>query len=100
MFYAYAFYASMSVMELTATLGWVATTLFTICYIPQIVKTARTNTVDGLSFWLLFISLIANMVALWYAARIAQTPLIVKYVGGIIFWHSAAPAAARRLRRL
>jgi|ERR1700722_16194466 uncharacterized protein with PQ loop repeat len=72
-------------MELTATLGWIATLLFTACYIPQILKTARTNTVDGLSFWLLFISLVANVIALWYATRIAQMPLIVKYIAGIVF---------------
>jgi uncharacterized protein with PQ loop repeat len=72
-------------MELSAVLGWTATVLFTICYIPQIIKTARTKTVDGLSFWLLFISLVANVIALAYALLIHQMPLIIKYIGGIIF---------------
>ncbi|MBI5469884.1 PQ-loop repeat-containing protein [Candidatus Kaiserbacteria bacterium] len=72
-------------MELSAILGWTATALFTFCYIPQIYKTAKTQTVDGLSFWLLFISFIANIVALWYAFLINQAPLQVKYVGGLIF---------------
>ena len=66
-------------------LGWVATFLFTVCYIPQIVKTIRTKTVEGLSFWLLFIQFVANIVALWYAALINQPPLQVKYVLGLVF---------------
>ncbi len=72
-------------MDLTQILGWTATTLFTICYIPQIIKTYKKQTIDGLSFWLLFISLIANMVALFYATLIKQVPLQVKYVLGLVF---------------
>jgi uncharacterized protein with PQ loop repeat len=72
-------------MEFSAMLGWTATFLFMICYIPQIIKTARSKTVDGLSFWLLFISFIANIVALWYATLIKQPPLQIKYIGALIF---------------
>ena len=72
-------------MDLTQTLGWIATTLFTICYIPQIIKTYRSKTIDGLSFWLLFISFIANIVALVYATMIEQTPLQIKYSLALIF---------------
>lgn len=67
-------------MELTNILGWTATTLFTVCYIPQILKTYRTRTVEGLSFRLLFISFVANIVALCYATLIGQPPLQVKYI--------------------
>ena len=70
---------------LTAALGWTATALFTICYIPQIIKTAKTKTVEGLSFALLFIQFIANIIALWYATRIAQAPLEIKYILGLVF---------------
>ncbi|MBI4354542.1 MAG: PQ-loop repeat-containing protein [Candidatus Omnitrophica bacterium] len=72
-------------------LGWTATTLFTICYIPQMMKTYRTKTVDGLSFRLLLISFIANIVALCYATLIKQPPLQIKYtlalvlLGGCIY---------------
>ena len=31
-------------MELSQILGWIATFLFTICYIPQIIKTYKTKT--------------------------------------------------------
>lgn len=72
-------------MQLPEILGWIATFLFTVCYIPQIYKTAKSKTVDGLSFWLLFISFIANIIALWYATLIQQRPLQIKYVGALIF---------------
>lgn len=72
-------------MQLADVLGWIATFLFTVCYIPQILKTYRTKTVDGLSFWLLFISFIANIIALCYAVLIRQKPLQVKYILALIF---------------
>ena len=72
-------------MSLAEILGWTATTLFTICYIPQMVKTYKTKTIEGLSFWLLFISFAANIVAFCYATLIQQPPLQVKYVLALIF---------------
>ncbi|MFA6321122.1 MAG: PQ-loop repeat-containing protein [Candidatus Omnitrophota bacterium] len=66
-------------------LGWTATILFTVCYIPQMIKTYRTKTIDGLSFRLLFISIIANIVALWYATLIKQPPLQIKYLLAMVF---------------
>ncbi len=71
--------------QLASILGWTATFLFTICYIPQILKTWRTNTIDGLSFRLLFISFVANIIALAYATLIAQPPLQIKYILGLFF---------------
>ncbi len=72
-------------MELSAILGWTATILFTLCYIPQILKTHKTKTVEGLSFLLLFISFVANIVALVYASIIHQVPLQVKYSFALLF---------------
>jgi len=60
-------------------LGWIATTLFTACYVPQIFKTIRTKTLDGVSVALFVISFIANIVALAYATLIEQRPLQIKY---------------------
>lgn len=60
-------------------LGWIATVLFIICYIPQIMKTYQTKSIDGLSFRLLLISFVGNIVALWYAFLIKQPPLLIKY---------------------
>ncbi len=72
-------------MQLADVLGWTATVLFTVCYIPQIIKTAKTKTVDGLSFRLLLISFIANIVALCYATLIQQPPLQIKYCLALVF---------------
>lgn len=72
-------------MTTAALLGWIATFLFTICYVPQIIKTLKTKKIDGLSFWLFFIQFIANIIALWYATLIAQPPLQIKYALGIVF---------------
>ena len=72
-------------MQLADILGWTATTLFTICYIPQIVKTYKKKTVEGLSFRLLFISFVANIIALCYATLIKQPPLQVKYSLALCF---------------
>ena len=72
-------------MQLTGILGWIATALFVVCFIPQILKTMRTKTIDGLSFRLLLISFIANIIAFVYATRINQPPLQVKYVLSLLF---------------
>ncbi len=72
-------------MELAPILGWIATILFTVCYIPQIIKTHKTKTVEGLSFLLLFISFVANIIALWYATLINQAPLQIKYILALLF---------------
>lgn len=66
-------------------LGWTATVLFTVCYIPQMMKTYKTKKIDGLSFRLLLISLIANVIALWYATLIKQPPLQIKYIFAMFF---------------
>lgn len=65
---------------LAQTLGWVATFLFSIALIPQIIKTVRTRTVDGVSSPLFIINFIANIVALVYALLIDQGPLVFKYI--------------------
>lgn len=72
-------------MDLAQTLGWLTTALFTICFIPQIMKTWKTQTVDGLSFLFLFISFVANIVAFVYATLIEQPPLQIKYILAMLF---------------
>ena len=71
-------------LDLAQSLGWLATFLFTICFIPQIVKTLKTKTVDGLSLTLFIIQFIGNIVALWYATLIGQRPLQIKYALAIV----------------
>jgi len=70
---------------LSNILGWIATILFTVCYVPQMIKTYQTKTVDGVSFWLFGIAFIANIIALIYATMIDQSPLQTKYILALIF---------------
>jgi uncharacterized protein with PQ loop repeat len=69
---------------LAQILGWIATFLFSIALIPQIIKTARTRTVEGVSSPLFVINLIANIIALAYALMIQQGPLVIKYVVALV----------------
>jgi len=71
-------------MELTQILGWIATFLFSIMVIPQIIKTIKSKDTNGVSLLLFVIFLLANMIALIYAVLISQPPLIIKYVIAII----------------
>jgi MtN3 and saliva related transmembrane protein len=66
-------------MVIADILGWTATVIFSLMLIPQIIKTVKTKTVDGVSL-LLFVSyLIGNIIAVIYAYLIKQPPLIIKY---------------------
>lgn len=67
-------------MELSQILGYVATFLFSIIMVPQVIKTLKRNSVKDISLSMLVISLLANGVALWYAVLIQQMPLMVKYI--------------------
>lgn len=69
---------------LAQILGWLATFLFSVALIPQILKTWKTRTVEGVSSPLFIINFIANVIALVYALLIAQGPLIFKYIVALI----------------
>lgn len=71
-------------MELAQILGWIATFLFSIMVIPQIIKTVKSKDTSGVSLLLFIIFLIANIIALIYAILIYQLPLIIKYIVAII----------------
>lgn len=66
-------------------LGWTATVLFTLCYVPQIIVTLKQKTTKGLSFWMIAIQFIANIIALVYATLISQAPLQIKYILALVF---------------
>jgi len=59
--------------------GWIATILFSIMLVPQIVKTIRTRDTKGVSILFYIIYFVANIIALNYAFMIGQTPLKIKY---------------------
>ena len=71
-------------MDLSQILGWIATFLFSIMIIPQMMKTIRTKDTSGVSLLLFIIYFVANIIALTYAFLINQTPLIIKYVIALI----------------
>jgi MtN3 and saliva related transmembrane protein len=67
-----------------STLGWLATILFIVMLVPQIITTYKTKTVKGVSLLLYVIFLTANIIALVYAMLIHQWPLILKYAISIL----------------
>ena len=71
-------------MDIAQILGWIATFLFSVMVIPQIIKTIKSKDTNGVSLLLFIIYLIANVIALIYAMMIAQPPLIIKYIIAII----------------
>jgi len=71
-------------MDIAQSLGWVATFLFSIMLIPQIIKTIKLKDTRGVSLLLFVTYLTANVIALIYAYMITQPPLIFKYLIGII----------------
>ena len=71
-------------MDLAQILGWIATFLFSVMVIPQIIKTVRTKDTSGVSLLLFITYLVANVVALAYAFLIYQPPLIIKYIIAIV----------------
>ena len=70
--------------DLAQVLGWIATILFSLMIIPQMIKTLKTKSTEGVSLLLFVTFLIANIIALIYAFMIAQPPLIIKYELGIM----------------
>ncbi len=71
-------------MDLASLLGWIATFLFSVMLIPQILKTIKTKDTSGVSLLLFVIYFIANVIALIYAFLISQPPLIIKYILALI----------------
>ena len=71
-------------MQLSQFLGYLATFLFSIIMIPQVIKTIKRKSVKDISLSMLVLSLFANCVALLYAILINQTPLVIKYVLAIL----------------
>lgn len=70
--------------ETAQILGWVATTLFSLMLVPQIIKTIKTKSTKGVSLLLFIIYLLGNTIAIIYAFMINQYPLIIKYNLAII----------------
>ena len=72
------------VMETSQILGWIATTLFTAMYIPQIYRTLKTGKVEDVSLPIFITGFIANIDAECYASMIHQKPLQIKYALALV----------------
>lgn len=66
-------------MELSQILGYGATFLFSVMYVPQIIKTIKTKSISDISIPMFIVGFIANIDALIYATMIHQLPLQIKY---------------------
>lgn len=64
--------------------GWIATIIFSIMLVPQIIKTVKTQTTEGVSLSLFIMYLIGNIFAIIYAYLIWQPPLLLKYLLAIL----------------
>ncbi len=71
-------------MELSQILGYTATVIFSLMYIPQMMKTLKTKSIDDVSLPMFIMGFVGNIVALTYATMIKQPPLQVKYVIALI----------------
>ena len=67
-------------MELSQILGWTATTIFSLMFLPQIIKTLKTQSIKDVSLPMFIMGFVGNIVALTYATMIKQPPLQIKYV--------------------
>jgi uncharacterized protein with PQ loop repeat len=67
-------------------LGWVYTICFTICFIPQIVKSYKTQKVDDVSLSLFILSLIGDICATIYSLGTigVDVILLTNYSFGIL----------------
>lgn len=72
-------------MDLTTTLGLVAGSLTTIAYFPQVLKTWRSRSADGMSWSMLIILCVG--IALWlvYGIYVHDTPVILANVFTLLF---------------
>ena len=71
-------------MDVAQILGWIATLLFSVMVVPQMLKTIKTKDTSGVSLALFVIYLVGNIIALIYALLISQPPLVFKYVVAIL----------------
>lgn len=71
-------------MELSQILGYTATTIFSLMYVPQLYKTWKTKKIDDVSLPMFVMGFLGNIVALCYATLIHQRPLQIKYIIALI----------------
>ena len=71
-------------METSQILGYIATAMFSLMYIPQMYKTIKTKSIDDVSLVMFIVGFVANIDALVYATMIGQRPLQIKYTIALV----------------
>jgi uncharacterized protein with PQ loop repeat len=67
------------------TIGWIGAICFSICALPQAIKSYRDKTSEGISHAFLLLWLIGEILTLAYVVlTTVQMPLIVNYVFNLI----------------
>jgi MtN3 and saliva related transmembrane protein len=72
-------------MDLTTTLGLVAGSLTTIAYFPQVIKTWRSRSADGMSWSMLIILCMGILLWLVYGIYVGDTPVILANLFTLVF---------------
>lgn len=76
-------------------LGYVAGTLTTFAFIPQVARIFRTRSADDLSWWWLFMSLAGIFLWLVYALSIGSFPMVLFNVITLILFVAICIAKQR-----
>lgn len=65
--------------------GWISALCFSLCYLPQIVRTWRKETVSDISVWMWVLQGGAYMSGLVYGLALEQAPLVFNYGLGLVY---------------
>lgn len=76
--------------------GWLGALFFTICALPQTIKTIKEGHSFGLSWWFLILWFAGEITTAIYVWPKQDIPLLVNYLGNtglilIIFWYKIFP---------
>jgi len=93
----------------TEAFGYISALCFSLCYLPQIIRTYRRKTVEDVSVWMWILQGAAYTTGFVYGASLHSKPLILNYGIGLgytwiwlyLWWVYRDPAkdqAARIIR--
>jgi MtN3 and saliva related transmembrane protein len=71
-------------MPTSEIIGFIATFLSVICFIPQAIKTIKTKDTEAISFWMYLLFLLSVIFWLIYGFMVSSLSIIVKNILVII----------------
>ena len=71
-------------MPTSEIIGFIATALSVICFIPQAIKTIKTRDTEAISFWMYLLFLLSVIFWLIYGFMVSSMPIIIKNILVII----------------